>query len=58
MTEHDTLNLMYRVGRADRLLENLEAPDEVLDRIAKDIDAVTDDECPRIAKEGYGARDS
>ena len=40
MTDTDTLNLAFRIGRAERQLENLDVPADVLDRIADDIDAV------------------
>ncbi len=48
-TGRQLLQRMFRIGKAERQLENLDVPGDVLDRIADDIGAVTDDECPPVA---------
>lgn len=52
MTDTSDPGLLFRIGTAERQLENMEAPDDVLDRIANDIDAVTDEHYPHMATEG------
>ncbi len=37
MTDTATLSLLFRIGTAERQLENLDVPGDVLDRIADDI---------------------
>ena len=58
MTEQDTLNLMFRIGKAERQLENLEAPPDVLDRIAKDVEATEGGLTPACGTEEHHGRDS
>ena len=53
MTDTDTLSLLFRIGTAERQLDNLDVPGDVLDAIAEDIGAVTD-ERPRMATEEPG----